>query len=134
MFLPHGYEPYSDWEVGQKVIVWGRPVGDGHWYRGPAQPNSIRKVARLTKTQVILEDDSRWKRESGEPAVRADGLGGAIPAITPATDELVAKVKRLHMVVRVKRLAEKADFTKLSVAELNQIAAYLSKCQPEARR
>lgn len=132
--LPMGVEPYSGWEARQEVIVWGTPLGQSNFYRGKSSPREVRRIERLTKTMVILDDDTRWKRESGASTVRRwEYDTSPFSYITPATDELKEELKRFRMVVRVQQMVDKTDFSKMTVAELNQVAAFCSKYQSEKK-
>lgn len=54
-FFPKKVEPWRDWRVGREVIVL---TVEGRRY-GP------RKIKRLTKTLVILENGVRFRRLDG---------------------------------------------------------------------
>lgn len=96
----------QDLLVGDRVIV----NGGGGW--GAA--NKLTRVARLTKTQIIVTDGSRFKRRNGR-AVGDAGRGYHAMLLEEATEERVRRIKECAQVLRdkmaIREFAEKVART-----------------------
>ena len=69
-------------KVGDTVVVQNSNYGCS---------DSIRKVARLTKTQIVLESGSKFRRNDGTP-VNADSWNRRF--LYEATSEAIDKIKQ----------------------------------------
>ena len=85
---------------------------------------NVRTVKRLTKTLVVLDDDSKYRKDDGRL------LGGHdffIPSIKIATPEELAKIeeekKRGYLIARIRDYS----FDKLSTEKLEKIYEMINK-------
>jgi hypothetical protein len=91
----------NELKVGDEVAIAGSGMS-GREYR-------LRKVARLTKTVIILDDDSRYNRATGW--TKSGSSSWSRTWIVPVTPEVANKVE--YETLRWKALSKLEDINKL---------------------
>lgn len=102
---------YKDWlkslKLGDKVAV--ETITGGHVFR---------KVVRLTKTQIVLDNSQRFYMSSG---IIVGGSFYRRIRILPVTAEIKEKAERSALIYRIK----KSDINGLSIESLRKILSII---------
>ena len=114
----------TEWvpEVGDKAVILGRSA------RGVASYYNDVTVERLTKTQIVTSDGSRFRREKrlGEYERHQARDAWAVPSILVSEDSTKARKARVATAAaRIRAVAAKASLT--SIASVDDLAAMLAE-------
>lgn len=114
--LNEGQKPLDEIEAGDMVIVFGRGS------------RSIRKVERVTKTQIVLNQYSKFRKADG----RTVGAGAwDFNHIEHATPDMIERLREsiahAKLIGEVRKLADNARYKLMDVEKLNALKELLTE-------
>jgi hypothetical protein len=95
-----------------------------------AQPTSIMKVLRVTKTQIITKD-TKWRKSNGKEIGNNDPWSWTYIALTTKEDR--EYIKRQNLIYRVIDSASRKNIEKLPTEKLETILTIFKETEDEEK-
>lgn len=100
---------FEDLQVGDKVIVQGG---------GYQNYQAVSKIDRLTKTQIVLKDGSKYGRKHGHRVGTSDWRS---PHLIMYTEERAAEIRRVKLVGAILDKVNKKNLSSMDIGQLSKI-------------